>query len=656
MPGRRRGLDVAGAVVDEDAVVQAVPDAVLEHLEDLGVGLGHLLLARDDDVLEEVEELEPVEGAREELGRPVGQRVERHAGGVQLVQQRHRVVDLPGQRGPEVLPVAADRVLPVRVRGDGGVLGLLPVAARVLRVVPLRERERLVGQEPGGLAPAPPSRRSPGAGPSGSGRCPGRTPRRRRGWAGGRRAARNWPWRHCSQRPGHRLGVRPEFARSGRKVAWRPPPGRPAACTFLACGICSPARSSRPAVCSSSRGLPKLRDPLPLVRALRSAGLPAGGPLVRGWPRPRWPLGVAARARSRPGHRRARGRGLPALHRVRRAGPAPRRRAGVVRLLRPARHPRRPAPTWSSPRPSPPPAAAVARLPAGHRVWSGQAARRRPPLLARVRGACWPPSPTWSSPSCPRPPPPPSAACRRGDSMLAVVVAEGVAIALLAVLVLGLLRSHALILRALHELGAGLELEEAASAPASRHRPARCRCGSSRASCRRPGRRPPSRGADVVGTDPGRRAGAGGGRRRGSAHAAGVPVQRLQRVPDLLGRASSGAVDVPGQGTARRGHPGAGGGERLPAARSSPARGWRSSSPPAPGPTTACPARPTSCTSRTASSPARAPRPPGRRSATSWARPSTTPRRPAAARAATAGRPGRTQRRGRRRDDPPGRP
>ena len=43
--------------------------------------------------------------------------------------------------------------------------------------------------------------------------------------------------------------------------------------------------------------------------------------------------------------------------------------------------------------------------------------------------------------------------------MLAVVVAEGVAIALLTVLVLGLLRSHALILRALHELGAGLELE-----------------------------------------------------------------------------------------------------------------------------------------------------------------------------------------------------
>jgi hypothetical protein len=47
--------------------------------------------------------------------------------------------------------------------------------------------------------------------------------------------------------------------------------------------------------------------------------------------------------------------------------------------------------------------------------------------------------------------------------VLAVVIAEGVAIALLTVLVLGLLRSHALILKALHELGAGLELDKAGS-------------------------------------------------------------------------------------------------------------------------------------------------------------------------------------------------
>jgi hypothetical protein len=51
--------------------------------------------------------------------------------------------------------------------------------------------------------------------------------------------------------------------------------------------------------------------------------------------------------------------------------------------------------------------------------------------------------------------------------VLAVVVAEGVAIALLTVLVLGLLRSHALILKALHELGAGLELERGSGSSAT---------------------------------------------------------------------------------------------------------------------------------------------------------------------------------------------
>lgn len=47
--------------------------------------------------------------------------------------------------------------------------------------------------------------------------------------------------------------------------------------------------------------------------------------------------------------------------------------------------------------------------------------------------------------------------------MLVAVIAEAIAIVLLAVLVLGLLRSHALILNALHELGAGLELETSSS-------------------------------------------------------------------------------------------------------------------------------------------------------------------------------------------------
>lgn len=51
--------------------------------------------------------------------------------------------------------------------------------------------------------------------------------------------------------------------------------------------------------------------------------------------------------------------------------------------------------------------------------------------------------------------------------MLAAVIVEGVAILLLGLLVLGLLRSHALILKALHELGAGLELEREAGTGAT---------------------------------------------------------------------------------------------------------------------------------------------------------------------------------------------
>lgn len=48
--------------------------------------------------------------------------------------------------------------------------------------------------------------------------------------------------------------------------------------------------------------------------------------------------------------------------------------------------------------------------------------------------------------------------------MLAVVIAEGVAILLLGLLVAGLLRSHAEILRALHDLGAGVDPDESAPA------------------------------------------------------------------------------------------------------------------------------------------------------------------------------------------------
>jgi hypothetical protein len=78
-------------------------------------------------------------------------------------------------------------------------------------------------------------------------------------------------------------------------------------------------------------------------------------------------------------------------------------------------------------------------------------------------------------------------------TVLAVVVAEGVAIALLAILVVGLLRSHALILRALHELGAGLELEKGGRSASPTSAPLNLQAGVVATG------RPATGAADVVG-------------------------------------------------------------------------------------------------------------------------------------------------------------
>src|SRR5450759_4996591 len=82
--GLASSLDVGPVVVDEDAVVQAVADPFPEDLEDLGVRFGDALLAGDDDVLEQAQEVEAFERHGKQLLGPVGQCIERYAGRVEL--------------------------------------------------------------------------------------------------------------------------------------------------------------------------------------------------------------------------------------------------------------------------------------------------------------------------------------------------------------------------------------------------------------------------------------------------------------------------------------------------------------------------------------------------------------------------------------------
>ena len=214
-------------------------------------------------------------------------------------------------------------------------------------------------------------------------------------------------------------------------------------------------------------GVPKVRDPGDLVRAVRSVGMPFGRGAVRAFAVAEVVVAVAALV--------VPSRLTAALLALMYAGftafvvtrAAPRRRAVELRLLRPGRHPADPGARAGDRR-------GIRRRPArGDRP----AGRRRLVGADRLRGRsrcvgfvalvalvgflAWQVMAVLPTvqPAAIR-----SRTRRRGLTVLAVVIAEGVAIALLAVLVLGLLRSHALILRALHELGAGLELEKDAAA------------------------------------------------------------------------------------------------------------------------------------------------------------------------------------------------
>ena len=156
-----------------------------------------------------------------------------------------------------------------------------------------------------------------------------------------------------------------------------------------------------------------------------------------------------------------------------------------------------------------------------HRPWLGlgeeeivrRHVRSMPDVVPRARGGPPPaahPRGYWVEPG-------------KGGGVVALVVVSTFVVLVLGVLVAGLLRSHADILRSLHELGVGVG--DPASAARRPARPGGTGGGGTGTDGGRPG---PGGGRDGGGRDPGRRR---AGRRRGEqrpAHPARVPLFRLR--------------------------------------------------------------------------------------------------------------------------------
>ena len=336
----------------------------------------------------------------------------------------------------------------------------------------------------------------------------------------------------------------PDIAGRGRKVARRPPPGRPAACTFLACGMCSPARSSRPAVCWSPAVCPSCATRSPSSGPCARPGCRPAARSCAGWPSPRWlsaspPCSLRAgsppHSSPRPTCSSPRSSHWPGTA----AASWGRAAASAARTPLPTRaHLVLTAALAAT-------AAAVALSPPGRRV--ERAGRRADRAAARVRRPAGRPRLPRPRRPAHRPPPPPSAACRRGEPDARRRRRRG--------------GGHRAPGRARAGPAAQPRADPAGPARARggaraggggrarTHLPARCRSASSRAWCPRP-EPATSRATDVVGTALDDTPAQVRGDRGGSADAAGVPVQWVQRVPGLLGGA------VLGRGRRARGGPG----------------------------------------------------------------------------------------------------
>ena len=148
-PERAGGLDVAGAVVDEDAVCGDETVAVQQDAVDRRVGLDDALMRGDDDTVEALQEGEADQALGPFLAREIGDGIDLVAAPLQLLQHGNAVLDHAGHGLVPALVIGPDLAFPFRVAGDEQGDALLPAAAAILLEVPGGGADVL--QEPGPL-------------------------------------------------------------------------------------------------------------------------------------------------------------------------------------------------------------------------------------------------------------------------------------------------------------------------------------------------------------------------------------------------------------------------------------------------------------------------------------------------------------------------